>query len=192
MRPTGLLALALLLAGAPGAASAQAADARAHGRVEVSLSATPILESAEAMVGTAALLNLGGRLAFGVGGNLMLGTSVLESDGAAPDLELRMAYAGLLLQVRVLGSARNSLALRGLVGAGNAKIRLPVVGSEVATDNFGVLEPEVVGTFTLMGPLQLGVGAGYRRVFGVGDLPTVAPTDLMGYTARVRISIGTG
>lgn len=186
MRRTGLPALALLLLGAPQAVAAQTTDSRAHASFEASLAGTTVLDAGSTLLGGAGLLTLGGRLAFGASGALMLNSSTLESSGS--DLEFRMAYGGVLLQFTLAGSEDRYVAIRGLIGAGNAKIKEPVAGFEVGADNFGVLAPEVAGALTLVGPLQIGLGVGYRHVFGVNDLPGVAPADLKGFSAGVRLS----
>jgi hypothetical protein len=158
--------------------------------LEASLAGSTVLESA-AFLGMAGLLSLDGRFTFGAGGSLMLGPTTVESDGAGSDLDLRLAYGGLVLQVNLVGSRDRYLALRALVGAGNAKIEDTVYGLEIGADNFGVVEPEVVGMISLAGPLQLGLGVGYRCVFGVDDLPGVGASDLRGPSAKVRVSIHT-
>jgi hypothetical protein len=188
MRRTGLPALALLLLGGPQAVAAQTTDSRAHASFEAALTETRVLGAGSTLLGGAALLTLGGRLSFGASGALMASSSTLESSGS--DLEFRMAYGGVLLQFTLVGKEEDRyVALRGLIGAGNAKIKEPVAGFEIGADNFGVLAPEVVGTLTLVGPLQAGLGVGYRHVFGVNDLPGVAPDDLKGFSAGVRLSV---
>jgi hypothetical protein len=191
MRRTGPSALALLLLGAPPALVAQTSEPRAHASFEASLIETTVLESAATFAGAAGLMSLDGRFAFGAGAVLMLGSSTAEGDGTGSDLDLRLAYGGLLLQMTLAGSAERYLGLRTMIGAGNAKLDRLDVGSEVAADNFGVLEPEVVGAISVAGPLHVGLGAGYRHVFGVDDLPNVVPGDLRGFSARVRLSIRT-
>jgi hypothetical protein len=63
------------------------------------------------------------------------------------------------------------VATRLMLGAGNAKVRLPVIGTEIATDNFGVLEPEITGERPLWSFLALRAQVAYRWVFDVEDLP---------------------
>jgi len=191
MRCTGLFALALVLLGVPRGLAAQQPEARAHASLEASVVVTSVRESATTLAGAAGLLSLGGRFAFGAGGALMLRPSVVEGVGGGADLDLRMAYGGLVVQAILLGSGNRYVALRTLVGAGNAKLEIPVVGPEIAADNFGVLEPELVGTVSVTGPFQVGLGAGYRHVFGVDDLPNVAVGDLTGFSASVRLSVRT-
>ena len=191
MRHTGLPALALVLMGAPQAVVAQTADSRAHSSFEVSLAQTTVLDAGSTLLGGAGLLTLGGRFAFGAAGALMLRASTLKSSSAGSDLDFRQAYGGVLLRFLVVGSGDRYVAVRGLVGAGNAKITEPVAGFEIGSDNFGVLEPEIVGALTLVGPLQVGLGAGYRHVFGVNDLPGIAPADMKGFSVGLRLSVRT-
>jgi len=191
MRRTGLPALALLLVGVPQAVAAQTAESRALAAFEVSLAQTTVLDAGSTLLGAAGLLTLGGRFAFGARGTLMLSPATLKSSSAGSDLDYRQAYGGVLLQVLVAGSGDRYVALRGLVGAGNAKITEPVAGFEIGSDNFGVLEPEIVGALTLAGPLQAGLGVGYRHVFGVNDLPGIATADMQGFSAGLRFSVST-
>lgn len=191
MRRIGLSALALLLLGGPRAVAAQATQPRAHASLEASLAGSTVLESATAFLGMAGLLSLDGRFAFGAGGSLMLGATTVESDGAGSDLDLRLAYGGVLLQLNLVGSGDRYLALRALAGAGNAKLEDTVYGLEIGADNFGVVEPEAVGMVSLAGPLQLGFGVGYRHVFAVDDLASLVSADLKGPFAKVRVSIRT-
>ena len=189
MRRIGLSALALLMLEASLAPSIGAQDHRARASLEVSMAATTVRESTKASAGAAGLLNLGNRFAFGAGGTIMLGPSAMEGGGLEQDLHV--AYGGVILQVTLAGSPRRHLALRALAGSGNAKIKLAVGGAEVSADNFGVLQPELLGTVTIMGPLQMGAGLGYRHVFGVDDLPNVTPADLKGPLAGIHLSLRT-
>ena len=191
MRSTGLLAAVLLAAMAPGPVAGQALGASAVASVEAFATGTTIQGSAKAFGGGAALLTLGGRFSFGAAAALMLGPSKVEGDGGGSALDLRVSYGGVLLQVRVAGSEDRSLSLRTLVGAGNARIEVPLAGMEVSSDNFGFAEPQLVGQLPLSGPFRLGFGAGYRMVFGVEDLPNLAPRDLQGPSAQLSISVGT-
>ena len=74
------------------------------------------------------------------------------------------------------------------MGAGNAKIVLPVTEAEIDADNFGVLEPEIVGTWRMSTHLEAGVGVGYRFVTGVEDLTGVSASQLRGPSVGVFVS----
>jgi len=191
MRRIGTAALALLLLGAPRVVAAQAVEPGAQASLEASLDGSEVLGSAVGFVGMAGLLSLDGHFGFGAAGSLMLGSITVESAGAGSDLDLRLAYGGMLLQMVLAGSRDRSLALRTLVGAGNAKIKDTVYGLEIGADNFGVVEPQLVGTTSLAGPLRLGAGVGYRYVFGVEDLPGVVAADLRSFSARMRLEVRT-
>ena len=79
------------------------------------------------------------------------------------------------------------MGLRLLVGAGSAKVSLPIVGTELAADNFGVIEPEVFGELALRDFAQLRAQLGYRLVYGVEDLPQVGPEHLRGATFTLSL-----
>jgi hypothetical protein len=101
-----------------------------------------------------------------------------------------MSYAGVQAEYVLTAAGAPGLALRLLVGAGSATLSLPVVGTETAADNFGVIEPEAVAVLPMWGFMKLRAQLGYRFAHGVEDLPQVAPEHLRGATASLAISLG--
>ena len=77
-----------------------------------------------------------------------------------------------------------------LWGAGNAKLELPAVRTEIAADNFLVLEPGASVLFRLVGPLQLTGEAAYRWAVGVEDLPGISGDQLRGLSVSLGLAIG--
>ena len=114
----------------------------------------------------------------------------IDDAGTGTALELAVAYGGVLLERRLSAPGTTSLGLRILIGSGNAKVSLPVVDTEIAADNFGVVEPEIYSALGLGGRLELRAQLGYRLVYGVEDLPQVAPGHLRGATLTVSASVG--
>jgi len=170
----------------PGAATGQ--EARAGGRFDLSLGATPLHGDASALATASVLVGVAGRLYLGGTGSAFLGKRTLAGSAPGTDLELRSAFGGLVLHYRLTPPEGSDLWLRLTAGAGNAKVDLAVARTRVAADNFGVLEPELGLSRHVAGPLHVGVAVGYRATFGVDDLPGVSPADLRGPTARVVLT----
>lgn len=183
-----LLALAFLASPARGIAQ-QAAAREAYASVAAAVATTQIHEHSATMLGGTALLSLGGRLAFGGGGWVMTKRSTVEGQTAGARYDFRMAYGGVAAQARLLGNRNHGLELRALVGAGNGKVRLPVVGTLIAADNFGVVEPALAGTVRLFPGVHLQGSVAWRWAFGVQDLPGVSTDDLRGFSARLGFAI---
>lgn len=187
---TAALLLALVLTCVPAPAGAQQEPARnAQAYLGVGLGTTKIHDQGTTVAGGAALLSLGHRVAFGGAGWVMLGRSTVNGRDAASHYDLRVAWGGLIGQTRLLGDRSRALDLRALVGAGNGKVTLPLVNTLIASDNFGVLEPELLGTVRLHPLLYIEGGLSWRWVFGVQDLPGVSSRDLQGFSARLGIAI---
>lgn len=184
----GVLSAAAWVAPA-GPLAAQSADARASAWAEASLALTALEGGADWMGSAAALLQLGPRVSLGGGLSMLLGPRTLPGSDRGTDQELRMSYGGLVVDFHVARRDGRDLWLRLLGGAGNAKVDLAVVGTQIASDNFGVVVPEVGGSIRLWRPLRLGAAIGYRAVLGVDDLPGLAPSDLRGPSARVLLSL---
>ncbi|MHB1194144.1 MAG: hypothetical protein ACYC6F_13975 [Longimicrobiales bacterium] len=183
----GLVGAAWLALAGP--LSAQAAGAPATASAEASLALTT-LDGGAAWIGSAtALLGLTSRISLGGGGSVLLGTRSLPGSARGTDQELRTAFGGLVVQFDAARREDRHLWLRVLAGAGNAKMDLALVGTQIASDNFGVLVPEVGVSVRLSGPLRVGAALGYRAVLGVDDLPGLAPSDLRGPSVRVLLSV---
>lgn len=177
----------LLCAAAPLAAQVAAGSTPAS--AEASLAITTLRGEAAWLASGSALLGLTPRISLGGAGSVVLGATDLAGSVPGSDLELRVAFGGLLAQLLVLESGERSVWLRLLAGGGNAKVDLAAVGTQIAADNFGVLVPEIAVTVRLVGPLRGGAAVGYRTTFGVEDLPGVARSDLRGLAAGVSLSL---
>jgi hypothetical protein len=161
----------------------------ARAAVEASFRLSRLRGRTARMAGVAALLSVGDRFAFGGGGWVMLSDMTVERPGGG--LDFTFAYGGALGELRLWNDGAKSCAARLMVGAGNAKLSLPRIGTDIEADNFGVVDPEVSASLHVIGPLDLSAAAGYRMVFGVQDLPGVEGEDLRGWTARLSLRLGT-
>jgi len=166
-------------------------ETRASAAVEASVTVSTVRGETSLFVGGTGLLSTGGRIAVGGAGWIQTSATSIPTGSPGSDLQLFMAYGGLAAQVGVLPGRPVRIFLRALLGAGSAKIRLPVVNTEIAADNFGVLEPEATVLRELTSGFGISAGVGYRFVFGVEDLPGVLSGDLSGPVARVSIRVGT-
>jgi len=180
---------AVLAVAAPPALEAQAPPRRAWSALEGSLALTSLHGDASWMGGVTGLLGLGHRLSVGGGGMAALRTTRLPGSGPGSDLELRVAFGGLVANVRVMEAEGTEVWARVLAGAGNAKLDLAVARTQIAADNFGVLIPEIGATLAVAGPLRAGAAVGYRATFGVEDLPGVGALDLRGFSARILLAV---
>jgi hypothetical protein len=181
--------VAWLLWAAAAPLAAQGAAGTTTASAEGSLAITTLRGEAAWLASASALLGLTPRISLGGAGSVVLGTTALAGSVPGADLELRVAFGGLLAQLLLRKSGDRAVWLRLLAGAGNAKVDLAVVGTQIAADNFGVLAPEIGVMVKLAGPLHGGAAVGYRATFGVEDLPGVASSDLRGVQARVSLSL---
>jgi hypothetical protein len=172
-----------------GPLSAQSPGAPAVAWAEASLALTTLEGGAEWMGSAAALLALTPRLSLGGGASVLLGSRTRPGSAPGTDQELRTAWGGMVAQYRLARRDDRELWIRALAGAGNAKVTLALLGTQIASDNFGVFVPEIGGTLRLAGPLRAGAALGYRAVLGVDDLPGLAPSDLRGPSARLLLSV---
>ncbi len=188
MRRIGLAALVVLVSvAAAGRASAQQERA-AQAMVEASLRATSMRGHSVGMAGGAVAVRVGDDFFFGGAGYLMMHPLDLSRPGSA--LELRMAYGGLLTGIRIHDGRHLRWTARLLLGAGNAKAVVPVVGTELRSDNFGVVEPEVTASVWAMKLVSMRVDAGYRFVYGVQGLPRVTTEQLRGSFVGLSLVFG--
>jgi hypothetical protein len=169
--------------------SAQASPSSAAAFVEASLGLSTLHEKAAWTASGTALLSVTPRFALGGAGTVVLGSHTLSGADPGTDLELRTALGGLVGQLELHRRDDRAVWIRLLAGAGNAKMDLAVVGTQIASDNFGVIVPEVGATLRLVGPIHLGGALGYRATFGVEDLPGLAPSDLRGPSARLLVAV---
>jgi hypothetical protein len=189
-----LLVPALLVAGALGPwttspVSAQAARDLAPAWLDVSVGVTSVVGQTSPTAAGSLLLGVAPGFSLGGGGRILLGTRALAGPVPEADQRLRFAYGGLLGQMLLSDTADRRVWIRLLAGAGNGKVDLAATGTPVASDNFGVVEPEVGGALLLWGPLHAGAAVAYRIVFGVEDLQGVTTSDLRGPTARLFVAV---
>lgn len=180
--------LALVLAVAP--VLGQAPNGRARASLEAGVRGSELNGSTEAIWGGVALLGVHPRVSLGGGGWVLSGKSDLTGLASGSDLEMSFGYGGAVVDVLLHGSERSRVSLRALIGAGHARVLVPVVGPEIGADNFGVLEPELVAARWLAGIVSLQAAVSYRFVFAVEDLPQVMVSDLNGTSLTLSIGIG--
>ena len=166
------------MAGAP--LEGQEPGSPAAALFEGSLVTTVVKGDLTGMGGGAILVGLTRRLMVGGAGAFMFGQRRLAGTVPGSDLDLRMAYGGLVAQWQLAEHGDRALWVRTLAGVGNGSMDLALVGTEIAADNFGVFAPEVGGRLLVNGSFQAGLSAGYRAVFAVEDLPGVTAADLRG------------
>ena len=142
------------------------------------------------MIGGDLRISLDAATSLGGAGWVLVAPLEIDDSGTGSALELTVAYGGVLLERRLSRPGTTSLGVRFLIGSGSARVSLPVVDTEIAADNFGVVEPEIYGALSLGGRLELRAQLGYRLVYGVEDLPRVAPGHLRGATLTVSASVG--
>lgn len=184
-----LLPLPTSLAAQEAQVDAAPASARAH--LEVGARLTSLRSQGALLLGGSARLDVGGPFTFGGGGWVLNGAVDTASDGEpGSGLRLRMSYGGLLTgtELAELGPLRGFARL--LVGAGNAKVQLPVVETEIASDNFLVLEPSVGASLGLGASMGVVGEMSYRWTMGVEDLPGVAGKEIRGLSLTLGWVLG--
>jgi len=184
------IAFAMLYAG-PARALAQApAPVDARARLDAGFGVTAIRGETRPLLGGALLFAVAEGLHLGVGGVAVLGSTVIEGSTSASNLDLGVAYGGVLVEVGSIHRAGWTFAARALIGVGTARVDLPAVGTNVATDNFGVIEPGVRLVRALTGPFAITAGLGYRSAFAAADLPGVTTRDLSGWIVEGGLTFG--
>jgi len=182
-------AAALLFLSLAGPGTLHAQEARAHASLEAALRVGALRGTAKAFAGGVGLLDLGGRLSVGGGGWILLGTSRIYAGSADSDRDLRVSYGGVVADLELVRDERWDLRVRALMGAGNGKISLRVAGVQLAADNFGVVEPELCGSWHLSPNASLVGTVAYRYAFGVNDLPSVSDDNLAGVSLGVGFAV---
>lgn len=169
-------------------AAQDAMQRRASSSIEGSLALTRLHGSATWMSGITGLLSLGHRVSLGGAGSFAMEAQRVPGPVPGSDLDLRVAFGGVVGQFLVVDTGDREAWVRLLAGAGNAKLDLAVAQTQIASDNFGVIQPEVGGSFRFLGRLRAGAAVGYRITYGVEDLPGVGSLDLRGPSARVLLA----
>lgn len=195
-RASAVLVLGLLAA-LPGPLRGQATPSpespdspAAHIHLEADARVTSLRSTSAVLLGASGRFDLGGPFSFGAGGWVLTEPLEVAARDPGTGLRLRMAYAGLVTawSLPTVGAAH--LRAQVLWGAGNAKMELPLVGTEIAADNFLVVEPGVAVSLDLRSFLQVVGGASYRWVGAVEDLPGVGGEQLRGLSASLGLAIG--
>lgn len=188
------LFLAGALVPAPAALSAQEAGSTDGGTARTYLEAgarlTSLRSQAALLVGASARFDLGGPFSFGGSGWLLTDPVEVSTGDAGSGLRLKVAYGGVLAGWDVAERSGARGTVRVLVGAGNAKVVLPVVETEIASDNFLVVEPSLAAVLTLKPWVGLLGEVAYRWSVGVEDLPGVAGDQVRGISASLGVAIG--
>jgi hypothetical protein len=115
--------------------------------------------------------------------------SIRVLKGALPE-DLRLGYGGLVLDVDLARGRNIGFRSSLLLGAGNAQVHAQPIGNQLGSDNFFVVEPRVGIRVPSNRRLRAELGAGYRIVKGVQDLPRLSGSDLRGWTVTMSISFG--
>ncbi len=143
-----------------------------------------------------ALASLRGGLAvtsrFFVGGEgtSMLGTVPVAEAGVGSGFDLDAGYGGLVLGFLPLHSEEWRLSTTLLLGAGHATVTDQAVGSDLGADNFLIAVPEISIDWRIRPWLAFSLGAGYRTVTEVQDLPGVRSNDLAGASLIAGLQLG--
>jgi hypothetical protein len=183
------LALPLLLSLAAPRAAAGQQEGGARAGVEAALKLSSVRGDATVFAGGVGLIDLGRRVAFGAGAWLALSTVRISTGRPETDKSLRMAYAGVVAEGEIRRGPDWVVNVRALVGAGNAKVSDRLIGVPLGADNFGVVEPEVGGSWHLGRGAWLTGGLGYRFTFGVEDLPDISEESFRGMSLRMGIAL---
>ena len=148
---------------------------------------TRLAGGTHSMVGVKAAVVFTGGIEIGG-----VGIKVLEpvdiSVGAGGLVELRTGYGGITFTKREL--LGGWIGAGFLLGAGNAELRALPVGNQLGSDNFLVFEPEVTVKLPSWSVVHSALGAGYRFVTGVDDLPALSGDDLRGFTVTLMVVVG--
>jgi hypothetical protein len=135
-------------------------------------------------------LVFGGRLALGGAGFALLQEVELVGSEAGIGFDLGMGYGGLYVSYFKPLSHRLMGQMGLLAGAGHAEVRDRLVGREVGSDNFPVLEPDLSLFFAVHPRIHVGASLGYRLAWDVNNLPTVSAEDMRATTATLSLRIG--
>jgi hypothetical protein len=194
MGKTLLLALALALAPS-GPLAAQAGRQLSDGQ-RVSAAAAGMLKTSRVAgvdrfhAGGWAGLVFGGRLAIGGAGFALLKDVELVGSEAGTGFDLGMGYGGLYLAYWKPVSPRFTGQVGLLAGAGHAQVTDRLMGREVGSDNFPVLEPDLSLFFAFHPRIRLGASLAYRMAWDVENLPTASAKDMRAATATLSLRIG--
>lgn len=178
-----LLASAVPAASQPRLGPSLGAEREVGGFLMLRSGATRAAEGTLPLVGVGAGLRLSPSVEFG--GEALFGVRPLRvSPKDSPDrAELSLGYGGAQLRVTSSGGLLVDRVSAGvLLAAGTARVRSSLIGEEVGTDNFAILEPSLGLRWRLYPALAIGVEGGYRLTLGSDALPWIEAGSLQGPT----------
>lgn len=167
----------------------QVPDGRVGAWIGTSFLASEVSNRASVLAGAEVGLTLGDRIHLGGAGHTLLGNVELPRSGATP-LDLSMGYGGVVARYLLGGPDRWSFGAGLLAGGGTARVRDPVSGAELGSDNFVVLEPRLEGGYDLHPFLRATLSLRFRAAMGVNDLPGVDSSQIRGFGAAISLYVG--
>ena len=189
--PILLLAAAALAGPATAQTEERAEDAHAaSAHVSLGVRGTRLRERSAVMVGGDVSFLVADRLLVGTAGWTLTRPLALRDLPRTLDLTLEVAYGGLFVERLIVRHGAAMLGARLMSGAGNAKVSLAAADAEIASDNFGVAEPEIVVGWRMSRVLAARAQASYRFVFGAEDLLRVTPAHLRGAGISLLLALG--
>jgi hypothetical protein len=187
--------LLLLLLSLPGLLGAQEMGrspepTRAEGTAFFLVQGSSLAGARRVFLGGGAGLVFGGRWTIAGTGLTLTENVELAGSGASTGFDLKLGYGGLTFRYAHPLASRVDLEGGLLVGAGHAVVGDLITGTEVGSDNFPLMEPEVALSIRLRSWLTIGASGGYRMAWGVEDLPRVSQEDLRSFTGSLHLRVG--
>ena len=133
------------------------------------------------VLGFGGSLRLSPQVELGAEVVLSLGSVALAPEPPQGSGSLKLAHSGASLRWRPAGDAPGARWGGSILfGAGTARVRSPLVVTEVAHSNFLLLEPRVHILIRQDRRFRGSVDAGYRLSLGASTLPGIPPAELRG------------
>jgi hypothetical protein len=192
MRRVLLLGMILAL---PGPLSAQAAQAgsppdRVEAAVAILLKGGSVADADGLFLGGWGGLAFGEHFMLGGGGIGLLQDVALPGSDSGTGSDLGMGYGGVFFKYWWDLSDRLTGEGGLILGAGHAEVHDRLIGAELGSDNFPVVEPEAAVFVRLFRRLYVGASVGYRMVWSVQDLPRVSADDLQSFSGSLSLRLG--
>lgn len=184
-----LLLLALVSTATAAPVRAQAPERRVGGWLAPSLLVSDVAGRTSGFAGVEAGVAIGEYLRLGGGGFALLGSVELDRPGTTP-LDLSLGYGGVAAQCLLASGRRWRLRVGVLAGGGAARVRDPVAGAELASDNFVLFEPRLEVGLPVRSFLEISLSARYRIPFDVDDLPGVSEDRIRGVGVALSVFVG--